>query len=183
MFRFNARSLSLLFAIAALPVLAQSPAQYGWGRDLSNVPGAQDTAPTAPSGLTVDVECHPYGSLGIGSNGQYVTTGASTWGTLIYQQTGNLASITGIATGGGGWASGEVIVPPNTGEVVFPVWSTSGPGQLVGMAKVCRGPSYGFGPELRVRVIVNGQLVIPGPDNQCSAGTLDRCMQRFHPLG
>ena len=150
------------------PAGAQSPAMYGHRLN-------------APA-LTVDVECHPYGSLGVGSSGQYVTTGTSTWGTLIYQQTGNLASITGIATGGGGWASGEVIVPPNTGEVVFPVWSTAGPGQLVGMAKVCRGPSYGFGPELRVRVVVDGQLVIPGPDNQCQAGTLDRCMQRFHPL-
>lgn len=181
--RFAARAILLAICwavvIGCIPDAKAQIVDHAPGSELPSDLWARPAPVIVP--MTVDVPCSPSGALSPALNGTYVMLGASGWGALTYQQTGNTIEVTAV-TPDGNWGSGQRTIAPGVGEALIPIWSTGGPTQLMGDLKLCRGPNFGQGPEFRVRAVLNGDLIVPAPGNDCPAGQIAFCLQRLHPL-
>lgn len=173
-------AISLAFIFAMIEPAKAQVIDYPEGTELpADLWDRPAPPPPVAVPMTADVPCSPSGILSPALNGTYVMFGQAGWGALTYQQTGATIEVTAV-TPSGQWGSGSQDITPGVGEVVIPIWSTGGPTQLVGQIKLCRGPNFGQGPELRSRAVLDGSLIVPAPVNDCPPGQTAFCLQRFH---
>lgn len=134
-----------------------------------------------PQKLTANVPCNPANQFDPQLSGVYLALGVSGVATVGVGVDGTLPALAGFVvstTSGDGYSTGNQLLSPGTNEIFLPLFNSQN--QVVGEIKICTGWQIEQGQSIRVRAVVDGQLIIPNPNsNACPHSLLEACVQRF----